>query len=385
MGTPVFEPSLEDIEIRDEHLHILKKGKIAWNSWREENPNVQPLLFGLDFSGVDYGCYKFSKIITNWWSPRILDPNSEPINFEGAVLYGAKFINAKLSGANFENAALFNANFTNADLYEATFADDKTPMGWFKPGLDGCSFTGADLRNSFFCFYGISNVNFKNTHLQNVTFQGKFNNKNDVVLLSCDLEDADMDGSIGYMFSGCYVKGLRQSSNSKDKWSILSREYTGTRVLFNLIFLFLFLAPLLMKAMFWIYIADFQNTLKVYFSNIQPPTDNILSSFDKIFELKHVWEIILGIGGDDILLVILLFTLILFNLSKIICTFFISSMRDEEDRTGYTPNCYGEGVRGHYQWLYYVHLVNRSLFYLIVINAIISIYNFLNLQVYFIR
>ena len=44
------------------------------------------------------------------------------MNFEGANLRGAKFVNASLAGANFRKADLLNADFGGANLSRADFS-----------------------------------------------------------------------------------------------------------------------------------------------------------------------------------------------------------------------------------------------------------------------
>ena len=77
-----------------EHLEILKQGVAVWNTWREENPEVQPDLMNADL---------------------------EQANLQGVAFYGA----------NLQGADLTRANLQEADLMLA----DLRAAVW--PGLDG--------------------------------------------------------------------------------------------------------------------------------------------------------------------------------------------------------------------------------------------------------
>ena len=76
-----------------QHLAKLKQGVKAWNTWREENPNIVPNLRRADL-------------------PKI--------NLKGAFLARADLEQASLERVNLEMAILWKANLGKANLWRAS-------------------------------------------------------------------------------------------------------------------------------------------------------------------------------------------------------------------------------------------------------------------------
>jgi hypothetical protein len=98
--------------INQEHLEILGQGVKAWNKWREEHPDIMPILLGANLS----------------------DLNLKGINFSGTYLVEAFLAAANLSGANLSGAFLSRANLRGTDLSDAD--------------LKGAPLSGATLINT---------------------------------------------------------------------------------------------------------------------------------------------------------------------------------------------------------------------------------------------
>src|SRR5262249_49720425 len=92
---------LDDPMANDEHVALLKKGGVAWNAWRCENPDIRPDLSKADLSGA-------------YLSGAYLD---------GAKLTGADLSKANLSGADLEGADLGGANVVHLDEYKTQRVD----------------------------------------------------------------------------------------------------------------------------------------------------------------------------------------------------------------------------------------------------------------------
>ena len=117
-----------------EHLDILKQGVETWNNWREEHPDIQP-----DLSGVDL------------WE-------------------------ATLSGADLSETILIEATLTRADLHEA---------GLSGADLSGTDLSGADLTRAHLTLANLSGANLTRAHLSEAIL-------NDANLSSTDLSGADL-------------------------------------------------------------------------------------------------------------------------------------------------------------------------------------------------
>ena len=102
----------------EEHLKILKQGVEAWNKWREENPNVQPSLSGVDLRNAN-----------------LFRANLRNANLSGADLSFADLLDANLSGANLSFADLSRADLTN--VRELTIVQLRTAKTFYGvKGLD---------------------------------------------------------------------------------------------------------------------------------------------------------------------------------------------------------------------------------------------------------
>src|ERR1051325_2717451 len=107
-----------------EHLEIFRKGVQAWNTWREQNPYIIPVLSysnlgALDLSGANLSNAEFS------WS-RLQGSRFHNTNLYQAELFCADlrdcdFYNANLQGAKLDQTNLSGASLRNADLYRADF------------------------------------------------------------------------------------------------------------------------------------------------------------------------------------------------------------------------------------------------------------------------
>src|SRR5437667_259237 len=96
----LFHLSSNEQEIKymanQDHLDLLKQGKVVWNTWRQGHPHIRPDLSRARLRGV---------------------------HLEGTDLNEANFLEADLSGANFTGATLIRANLSGADLTMACFRD----------------------------------------------------------------------------------------------------------------------------------------------------------------------------------------------------------------------------------------------------------------------
>jgi hypothetical protein len=103
----------------EEHIAQLRKGAVAWNAWRKENPDIRPDLIGANLRGA----------------------NLRRTNLSETLLDEADLREAKLIKANLFKADLFRAQLRGADLREAKLIK----ANLFKADLDGANLIGTDL------------------------------------------------------------------------------------------------------------------------------------------------------------------------------------------------------------------------------------------------
>ena len=112
-------------------LHTLKKGVTAWNKWRDDHPDSQ-----IDLRGVD-----------------LYNAELPGINLQNAFLGHANLSSANLNGANLESADLIGAHFYKTQLKHANLQKARLVISRLVKtdlegaNLDGCAVYGASVWN----------------------------------------------------------------------------------------------------------------------------------------------------------------------------------------------------------------------------------------------
>ncbi len=125
-----------------EHLKILEKGVLVWNSWRTRNPKINPDLSGAELTWKDLSNADFSHT------------SFHDANLERSRLSLANFSWANLEKADLHGVSVREADFKNANLRSAILTSAK---------FIGVDFKGADLMSAF-----LSETVFADTTLKNV-------------------------------------------------------------------------------------------------------------------------------------------------------------------------------------------------------------------------
>ncbi len=107
-----------------EHLAKLQAGVETWNTWREENPEIEPDLSVADLSGVNLSVADLSGV-----------------NLSRADLSRASLIEADLSKTNLSEADLNRADLSWSHLNGANFREADLSLA----DLSGVNLSGADL------------------------------------------------------------------------------------------------------------------------------------------------------------------------------------------------------------------------------------------------
>lgn len=159
------------------HLTLLKQDVKVWNSWRQENNDIE-----LDFSDADLSNLNLSGV------------NLSEINLSGVNFQGANLRCAYLKGANLDRASLANANLNGSDLSEAELKE-------------------ADLTNADASYANLTDANLTNTTALSANF------KNSIFTGVC-LENWQIDSSTNLEKIACdyfYGKSKKQQRYPQDE------------------------------------------------------------------------------------------------------------------------------------------------------------------------
>lgn len=149
------------------HLEKLNEGVDSWNSWRNDYPDVEPDLKGVDLQGASL-------------------PEA---NLSEANLMGANMTFTNLSGANLENARMDDARLYASDLTGANLAGarlNRADLG----GVDrvpGTDLRGANLHSSSLSGAYLREANLSDVDLGAADLRG-------ANFVSADLQLADLRG-----------------------------------------------------------------------------------------------------------------------------------------------------------------------------------------------
>lgn len=214
----------------EEHFHILKQGKVAWNAWREKHPKTLPVLnfsniSGLDLSGYDLRQADFtqSEIRDTDFSDARLDDADlsfseiENVDFSRARFTGASMGSCSIKASSFKDAmvlsALFsdntceivdfrgaigllsawsNSTFKRCKFAKATFTDSD----FRSVDLSGCNLRGASLRGADFTQATLAKAKLQGAYLEDACFDranlvGVRLEK--AILINANLKDANLE------------------------------------------------------------------------------------------------------------------------------------------------------------------------------------------------
>ncbi len=135
-----------------EHLKILKQGVEAWNTWREQNPEVRPDLHEADLSGGGLSR-------ANLRGAKLSEAKLSGAKLRGADLYEANLREASPRQANLYEADLHRADLSGADLRGAILRKAVLVEAHLtKANLSGADLSGAKLVYTIFAFVDLSTV-----------------------------------------------------------------------------------------------------------------------------------------------------------------------------------------------------------------------------------
>jgi uncharacterized protein YjbI with pentapeptide repeats len=135
-----------------QHLDLLRRGTDTWNTWRSNNPTVQPDLSGANLSGAILSKVNLSGAILRQTS--LIEAILSEAYLGGGILREADLSGADLSGANLRGADLRGANLSRANLSGADLSVtilNRADLSWANLSwahLNMAILNGADLSRS---------------------------------------------------------------------------------------------------------------------------------------------------------------------------------------------------------------------------------------------
>lgn len=164
-----------------EHVKILKQGVIAWNSWRQKNPDVKPDLCNL-------AIYQDCKTIC----ATELNADKDHSKLITELMNSAKgvyFSDINFSFTNLNRSILIQAILMSADLCKANLQDtDLRGADLQRTEISGANLQRAKLNDVNFHGANISYSNFQEAILSYTNLQGNW-------LIQVDLQNAILLGS----------------------------------------------------------------------------------------------------------------------------------------------------------------------------------------------
>lgn len=238
--------------------------------------------------------------------------------FRGAVLNGGRTKITELAYKDFSESHLRILIFRKIHLYWSKF---------HKAHLQSIRFLGCD---------DVTGCDFSESTFSNVLFKPAKGRR--VRFIRCNLERADLRGAAGFELDDCYIAGARLAKNFSDPWSVLRRTYTGFRSVVVLLLLIAFFLPYAIEAISWISLNKLEQTSKVR---------------DFLCE-KGCSETKVGVllvaYHDGLRSFATATLLIVYNIMRAYLTFKVAPLRENEERSHYTPSFEEYGPLIKYHW-----------------------------------
>jgi uncharacterized protein YjbI with pentapeptide repeats/DNA-binding XRE family transcriptional regulator len=170
---------IEDLDIENKtltynkrHLSMLKKGVRAWNSWRNNNPDVIPQLSGihlkkgefynLDGYNLDYANLAgFRSTFISIQYASLIEANMEKADLTGGSFIGSNFFGANLKKINILSTCFNRAIFRETNLSEACIVNSD---------FIEVSFEKACMEKIIFSQVNLSGANLKQANLESAKF-----------------------------------------------------------------------------------------------------------------------------------------------------------------------------------------------------------------------
>ena len=122
-----------------------------------------------------------------------------------------------------------------------------------------------------------------------------------------------------------------------------------------------------------------QHPLTPLFESIVDDMNSLSPCLASVCTEKRIWEILLLAGHESKVWMLATLSLLLYNIARVLLTWQISGLREEEDRSGISPKYRG---RDGYQWLHVTHLAVRWIVFVAAATFIYHSVNWLNRSIW---
>jgi uncharacterized protein YjbI with pentapeptide repeats len=342
----------------------------------------------------------------------LIDADLHRAVLTGADLHRADLTRAGLNGADLRGADLTRANLSGADLRHAELTGARLPAA---------ALAGADLRGARLVRADLSQADLSGAQLGQADLTR-------ARLKGARLENADLRTSRVARLDKSYVRGAQFSALSarwwfflctavfrplagwldrrgwkraatavgftteyNDPWSILRQSYAGPRVLFLFFTVMLFVLPYAGRASLFSAVGPLEREGVQWLELRKKQVEARLATAPHELELaeerewldhvlrraerKPIWQVLLKWGQGNPWPVVLAAALILYNIGLYVLITCVSSLRDEEERSGWTP------AWREYGYLIWVHRVVVVLFYVSFGAFVINVLDLLGEEV----
>jgi uncharacterized protein YjbI with pentapeptide repeats len=259
---------------------LLRENVNDWNNWRKaclEIPDLSKAVFhkldltNANLSHVDLRGAEFHDCLlgsASFESAQLQDVKFGSIKCSDQV----NFLYAQMSRSRMMNCKWRNSSFNNAICVKATIEECK---------FYSCNFVFAELTEADWSDCLLQKCNFRDAKL----IGARFNTGNTMhccVLTDADFAAGDFRGLFGCQFDHNNVQGTLVAPRAQDDWSKLRRSYTGSRLIFNLIFLAFFFAPVVAKTVFWMEVSRLEAHASMALSAINRLADDLERSSGEV-------------------------------------------------------------------------------------------------------
>jgi uncharacterized protein YjbI with pentapeptide repeats len=180
-----------------EHLKVLNEGAEFWNSWRVQNPYVEPDLEQAWIKGKNFKGYNLSS--TNLHGAELsgaylMETNLSRANLGEAELRGCILTRANLAAADLRLATLVRADLRGADLSRCRLDFARICEADLTDSVfDGADLSWSDLRLSVAIDASFRRSKLRNVNLGCASFKRAF--FEEVVLVGACVEETDFSGA----------------------------------------------------------------------------------------------------------------------------------------------------------------------------------------------
>jgi uncharacterized protein YjbI with pentapeptide repeats len=338
-------------------------------------------------------------------------------NLSGARLSTAQVSGADFSGAILDRAVLRDLDLSDCQLGDATLREAHLERAVLPKSMKKAVFTGAiltdavlpedlsdlDLTGATLTNVRLDRRNLRGANLSHADLSGAQLAEADLtgaILTNANLTGADLRKAKKIVLDSTQIRNTHFSPHTDNRWLALRRDYTGTRFITHLMLLLLFVLPYAIEAATWVNVGRIEARIQAEAEKLQAAAmelrsngqtriadllDSLASSVpcpEGECDTRRVWELLLGLHrigvADHTVAVSIGFVLILYNVCRGILTFRVGPLREEEERSGYSPAL--KGLDG-YAWLWVPHLIVKTLTYIAIAYFLFHLWTWLRTPV----